>query len=285
MTWQLATVVSGVIAVSYFAIAMLITRGLWKSGQITTNILGVATALIFFSCGGGHFLHAVHFVEDPAIRGLADLHITVWDGLTAMVAVWYLSLRGRYSQLVKGTAMFEDQQRAAAEEQLREQARRDPVTGLLNRAGFDSELERALAAGPCAVLFLDLDGFKGINDRYGHPAGDAVLKEVGARLSRLIRSRDAIARIGGDEFAIVLTEAECADAERIAARVIGELTLPIAVGGEPVSLTASVGVCVSGRGAQAGELLRRADQAMYAAKSTGGADWRRATLGPAPAAL
>jgi diguanylate cyclase (GGDEF)-like protein len=285
MTWQVATVISGVIAVSYFAIALLITRGLWKSGQITTNVLGVATALIFFSCGGGHFLHAMHFVEDPAIRGLADLHITVWDAMTAIVAVWYLSLRGRYSQLVKGTAMFEDQQRAAAEEKLREQARRDPVTGLLNRAGFDGELERALAAGPCAVLFLDLDGFKGINDRYGHSAGDAVLKDVGARLAGLIRGRDALARIGGDEFAIVLSEAECADAERIAARVVGELTLPIEVEGEPVSLTASVGVCVSDHGAQAGELLRRADQAMYAAKSTGGADWRRATPDPAPAAL
>jgi len=139
MTWQLATVVNGVIAVSYFAIATLITRGLWKSGQIATNILGVATALIFFSCGGGHFLHAVHYVEDPVTRGLADLHITLWDGLTALIAVWYLSLRGRYSQLVKGTAMFEDQQRAAIEEQLREQARRDPVTGLLNRAGFDAD--------------------------------------------------------------------------------------------------------------------------------------------------
>jgi diguanylate cyclase (GGDEF)-like protein len=285
MTWQLAAIVSGVIAASYFAIATLITRGLWKSGQITTNVLGVATALIFFSCGGGHFLHATHFVEDPAIRGLADLHITVWDAMTAIVAVWYLSLRGRYSQLVKGTAMFEDQQRAAAEELLREQARRDPVTGLLNRAGFDGELERALAAGPCAVLFLDLDGFKGINDRYGHSAGDEVLKDVGARLSGLIRGDDALARIGGDEFAIVLNEAECPDAERIAARVVGELTRPIAVEGEPVTLTASVGVCVSHRGAQAGELLRRADQAMYAAKSTGGSDWRRATLDVAPAAI
>jgi diguanylate cyclase (GGDEF)-like protein len=285
MTWQLAAIVSGVIAVSYFAIATLITRGLWRSGQITTNVLGVATALIFFSCGGGHFLHAVHFVEDPAIRGLADLHITVWDSMTAIVAVWYLSLRGRYSQLVKGTAMFEDQQRAAAEELLREQARRDSVTGLLNRAGFDGELERALAAGPCAVLFLDLDGFKGINDRYGHSAGDEVLKDVGARLSGLIRGDDALARIGGDEFAIVLNEAECPDAERIAARVVGELTRPIAVEGEPVTLTASVGVCVSDRGAQAGELLRRADQAMYAAKSTGGSDWRRATVDAAPAAL
>jgi hypothetical protein len=123
MTWQLATVVNGVIAVSYFAIATLITRGLWKSGQIATNILGVATALIFFSCGGGHLLHAVHYVADPATRGLADLHITLWDGLTAMIAVWYLSLRGRYSQLVKGTAMFEDQQRAAIEEQLRQRRR------------------------------------------------------------------------------------------------------------------------------------------------------------------
>jgi diguanylate cyclase (GGDEF)-like protein len=285
MTWQLATVVSGVIAVSYFAIATLITRGLWRSGQIATNSLGVATALIFFSCGGGHFLHAVHYVEDPAIRGLADLHITLWDGLTAVVAVWYLSLRGRYSQLLKGTAMFEDQQRAAAEEQLREQARRDSITGLLNRAGFDAELERALATGPCAVLFLDLDGFKGVNDRHGHSAGDAVLKDVGARLAGLIRSSDALARIGGDEFAIVLTEADSAHAERMAARVIRELTLPLAVEGEPVLLTASVGVCVSNGGAQAGDLLRRADQAMYAAKSAGGADWRLTTLQPAPAAL
>ena len=163
--------------------------------------------------------------------------------------------------------------RREAEEQLRHQAFHDPLTGLANRALFTDRVQHALVvrSGDAAVLFLDLDDFKAVNDGLGHPAGDTLLQEVAQRLSEALTPGDTIGRLGGDEFAILVERAGGdASAVDVAERVIGALQEPFGVQGREVFITASVGIGVGG---DAEELLRSADVAMYRAKASGKAQY------------
>ena len=117
---------------------------------------------------------------------------------------------------------------------------------------------------------LDLDGFKEVNDTFGHSAGDQVLVQVAQRIVASVRDGDAVARLGGDEFAVLLADRPGEDAAILARRVLAALELPLALQTTTVSVAASIGIASAGRGATADELLRNADLAMYAAKSTGG---------------
>ncbi len=156
-----------------------------------------------------------------------------------------------------------------------EVASTDDLTNLPNRATLLRHLEVALRAAASdglgtAVLFVDLDGFKAVNDALGHAAGDEVLGRVARRLRRCLRGDDFAARLGGDEFAVVVRghEPERA-ARRLADRVRGELTAPVEVDGRRVRVGASIGVAVGAPELGAAELLRRADSAMYRAKAQG----------------
>jgi diguanylate cyclase (GGDEF)-like protein len=122
-----------------------------------------------------------------------------------------------------------------------------------------------------AVLMVDLDGFKEINDTYGHPAGDEVLRETANRLSRSVRREDTVARLGGDEFVVLLRElTDLQAAERIASIIVGALAEPIAIEDYEVRVSASVGVCAIPAGAiDAVDLLKNADEALYHAKTRG----------------
>ena len=162
------------------------------------------------------------------------------------------------------------------EEQLRQQSFHDPLTGLASRARFMDRLEHALARSTrrgrtAAVLLLDLDDFKSVNDAIGHPAGDALLVEVAARLAACLRPGDTASRYGGDEFAFLLEEVSgTEEAMEIAARATGALRRPFTLDGQEVFVRACIGVALSRRGLpRADELLRRADVAMYAAKARG----------------
>ena len=160
------------------------------------------------------------------------------------------------------------------QEQLRLQALFDPLTGLANRALFHEQLEHAVSIRTenepgTAVVFIDLDEFKQINDQYGHSVGDEVLAILGARLKTVIRAGDSVARLGGDEFAVLLTSVrEPAEAAIVAERLLEQITAPIDVAGRHLSLTASIGIALGSSGA---ELLKQADAAMYRAKSNGDA--------------
>ena len=160
---------------------------------------------------------------------------------------------------------------AVAVDDLRIRAEHDPLTGLANRASFQEAAERALADA-LAVLYIDLDDFKPINDTRGHTAGDGVLIAVAQRLTSAARSHDVVARLGGDEFAILLRDSpDQADAERVADRILTALADPIDLGGnDQVRIGASIGIAcaAAGRGS-IGEVLRNADMAMYAAKMRG----------------
>ncbi len=170
-------------------------------------------------------------------------------------------------------------ERKAFESQLRHQAFHDPVTLLANRALFTDRVEHALArmtrdAGGIAVLFIDLDEFKVINDSLGHAAGDGVLRDVGARLLQCVRTMDTVARFGGDEFAILLEDTD-QDRElaEIADRIFASFQDAIDVDDKEVFIGASMGIAVvDGEDAMtsaADELLRNADVAMYMAKREG----------------
>ena len=166
---------------------------------------------------------------------------------------------------------------AGIHERLIDAALTDPLTGLPNRRLFADRIEHALARrerSGCrvAVLFLDLDRFKLVNDGLGHAAGDAVLQAVGNRLRASLRSSDTVARLGGDEFGILLEDAESANEARITAqRVLDELSTPLPLEGRPVSVRASIGVALDRADLEMSvdELLRDADTAMYQAKGKG----------------
>jgi diguanylate cyclase (GGDEF)-like protein/PAS domain S-box-containing protein len=160
-------------------------------------------------------------------------------------------------------------------DELEHQAFHDSLTGLANRALLRDRLEQALArsrrsAAPVAVLFCDLDGFKMINDTLGHDTGDLLLVEVARRLEQGLREGDTAARIGGDEFAIVIDMARPGDAVDLAQRLLDSLREPFVIEGREIPARASIGIADSSADAlDADELLCRADIAMYAAKSRG----------------
>jgi diguanylate cyclase (GGDEF)-like protein len=167
-------------------------------------------------------------------------------------------------------------ERVRLEEELRHQAFHDGLTGLANRALFNDRLDQALARSArsheaLAVLLVDLDRFKQVNDSLGHGSGDILLQHVALRFSRVTRSSDTLARLGGDEFAVLLDGASEAKALDIASRLLVELREPVSVAGRDLVVDASIGIAMhSGGSAAAEELVRRADVAMYAAKRSGG---------------
>ncbi|WP_377885248.1 putative bifunctional diguanylate cyclase/phosphodiesterase [Actinoplanes digitatis] len=152
-------------------------------------------------------------------------------------------------------------------------AMHDELTGLANRRRFEQRVREALETGSPQVAMLDLTGFKAVNDRYGHTVGDRLLSAVAARLSAGLRQGDLAARMGGDEFAILVPDATQAEGDAMVARICAALGVPFQAGGHELLVGASVGVAGADGTRDAVELLRRADVAMYAAKA--GGDSRR----------
>jgi diguanylate cyclase (GGDEF)-like protein/PAS domain S-box-containing protein len=178
---------------------------------------------------------------------------------------------------VQGLALnFRDiSERKALEEQLRQMAFHDPLTLLANRTLFKDRVQHALtlsqrAQGTVAVLFLDLDNFKTINDSLGHDAGDRLLQAVAQRIVKNTRTSDTVARLGGDEFAVLLERiATPAEVQRVAESLVDTLNVPFALNSAEVRVAASIGVAFSSSATGAESLLANADIAMYHAKAAG----------------
>ena len=171
--------------------------------------------------------------------------------------------------------MYNDiSERIRNEERLQHLATHDPLTGLPNRSLFQDRLQNALEYAernrkPVGILFMDLDGFKQVNDAYGHEIGDMVLRIVSKRLTRLLRPSDTVARLGGDEFAFILVHPlKGSAASKIAERIIRVLNEPIRVKDHTVTVSTSVGISLYPQdGTNPDDLMRNADHAMYAAKA------------------
>lgn len=189
------------------------------------------------------------------------------DGWAASIE----TLVGRRGQHLGRTVILRDVRiERAREKRLRYQADRDPLTGALNRRAFDALLAQALGEPSARVTlaYLDLDGFKDINDFYGHATGDAVLIETTHRLSRVLRDGDALGRMGGDEFAVALVGLAGASARPIIERLEHALEPLYEVHSATIRIEASLGVASAPEdGGDAQALLSAADAAMYRAKS------------------
>jgi diguanylate cyclase (GGDEF)-like protein len=171
--------------------------------------------------------------------------------------------------------------RRKTEETIRHMATHDALTDLPTMRLYRDRLAMAINMARrnssfVAVLFVDLDGFKAVNDTFGHDAGDAVLREVAARLNGAVRDTDTVARIGGDEFLLALTElGEPGQASKVAAKAIESISRPMAFGEATISVGASVGISVfPGDGIDVDRLVKRADEAMYKVKKSGKNGWR-----------
>ena len=167
-------------------------------------------------------------------------------------------------------------ERQQVADQLTHQAFFDRLTDLPNRALFEDRLSQALArarrrSDAVAVLFLDLDGFKAVNDRFGHDIGDHLLVKVAERLRTCVRSEDTVARFGGDEFVLLLEEENGAETNQVAKRILAQLRRPFPLAGQDVVIIPSIGIAFNrSPDEEPRDLLRAADQAMYAAKRQGG---------------
>jgi len=182
---------------------------------------------------------------------------------------------GGYLDAIAATARNVTERKATEDEAIRS-ANYDFLTGLPNRSNFlnhlDQDVKRAERSGlPIALLFIDLDGFKNVNDRQGHDAGDQLLKQVAQRISRCVRGTDTVARLGGDEFTAILTDVnKVLHVEILVQEMLYALATPFSILGKVVQISASIGVTLFPQDASTPEeLLRNADQAMYSAKNAG----------------
>ena len=286
MSWELVVILNMVIAVCYVLISSVILSGLLHTQQLRSNPLALATAMIFVSCAIHHWAHALHLLipEGGGSRaGLeatrqtySGIHNVLIEALGAVVAITYLGLRRSYRTLLDTPAMFEDAVRAAAEAKLREAVYVDQLTQVPNRAAYQAYADE-LVGDPraVAVLFVDLDGFKLINDTFGHDGGDRLLRDVAQRLTDGLRGDERLFRIGGDEFLVIGIGLAGEAVDELVARVKRLITDPFTVSGGTIRIGASIGVASGDDAAAVDGLVREADFGMYQIKS--GRDGRRLT--------
>jgi diguanylate cyclase (GGDEF)-like protein/PAS domain S-box-containing protein len=200
-------------------------------------------------------------------RFVSEYRVLAKDGRT----VWIRDESTTYMEDGKGIHsqgyMLDITRRREAEEELRRLAWSDPLTGLPNRALLVERLGEGAADTPRSLLFFDLDDFKTINDSLGHLTGDGVLVELARRIGDVMRDGDLVARIGGDEFAVLAEMTDPDMLEALAARLLAAVAEPLVLDGRELRLSASIGIAT---GAAAEDLLRNADLAMYEAKRRGG---------------
>ena len=210
-----------------------------------------------------------HWEGELAVARSDGQHSPVWVALTA--------IRDPAGAVNSYVAVLTDiSERLAVEQRARHQAEHDALTGLPNRVLFLDRLHQALAKvkrqhGRFALMFLDLDNFKAINDTHGHHAGDAVLQQVGLRLTQCVRAVDTVSRLGGDEFVVLLADMGGVDqAAHVAGTIMAALAQPMHASGQELSLTVSIGIAICpSDGDDVDALLRHADAAMYHAKQNG----------------
>ena len=256
-----------------------------------SNRVSVLLGLAPGALEGRALLDALHIADanEPLVSALSRLtsgaeesnrvesNLTHADGHTVYCEWFNSALTDASGRVTSIMALVQDvSARVEAAQQLLHIATHDTLTGLANRRMLTERLSHALARAErtgeaVAVLFIDLDGFKSVNDKYGHGAGDEVLRDVATRLRRIARATDFVARLGGDEFVILLdTDVHPGSPSMLAERVFDALSAPCRFTGGEAPIGASIGVAMHPPLSNlAADLIRRADAAMYEAKSAG----------------
>jgi diguanylate cyclase (GGDEF)-like protein/PAS domain S-box-containing protein len=216
-------------------------------------------------------------LEKDAQGASIEFRLCAGDGALRWVENRYIPVRDKDGRLIEVEGIIIDiTERKAAEEQITLLARTDGLTGLANRSTFTERLWQAFAAAQrgalgFAILYLDLDKFKPVNDAFGHPVGDLLLQQVAQRLKSCTRDSDVVARLGGDEFAVLQAEmSEAANAGVMAAKIQAALSLPYLINGNEINISVSIGISpyISGA-ASADAMLVQADLALYRSKDEG----------------
>jgi diguanylate cyclase (GGDEF)-like protein/PAS domain S-box-containing protein len=216
-------------------------------------------------------------LDKDAAGASIEFRLRTGDGAMRWVENRYVPVRDKGGRLIEVEGIVIDiTERKAAEEKITQLARTDSLTGLANRATFTERLAQAFAAAQrgalgFAILYLDLDKFKPVNDSFGHPAGDMLLQQVARRLKDCTRESDLVARLGGDEFAILQGEVtEPANAGTLAAKIQAALALPFLISGNEVNISVSIGISPHVPDlASADAMLVQADLALYRSKEEG----------------
>ncbi|MDW3205528.1 MAG: GGDEF domain-containing protein [Alphaproteobacteria bacterium] len=255
-----------VVSTALFVLSFVNVWSLWPrrsnlvqfSPRVMAGIYGV-TGLFFLVRAGRYGAAALGLAPPPDPVG--DIVLVMLEGTAAsvLIASTYITMVTEHLQA-----------------DLRQQAETDPLTGLLNRRAFDRQARRAMQAAerhgdPLFLLFLDLDHFKSINDRFGHSAGDRVIQGLAETILATVRETDLSARLGGEEFAILLSRAHAETAHSVAERIRRRIETLTFDGGAAGAFTAtlSVGIAARDRGDTLDTLMHRADEALYRAKKQG----------------
>ena len=283
--WDLVAV-SAAIAVGASGAALLIFFRLRLVKASRSRPYQFLAALVMgLAISGMHYtgMHAANFPLDSVclsaniLNGPQLVKVVILISVALLIMTLFTSTVDTRMKLVSSLENLNGQLQIANTE-LQKRASMDSMTGLPNRHLFDAKLQQALARqqrNPAkthvAVLFVDLDGFKPINDSLGHAAGDLVLKEVGLRLRNVARGSDTVARIGGDEFVLLMENlSDVADSIKLAQRIVLALARPLQLVEQQVQVASSVGIAHSPAHGPSDKLMAHADLAMYAAKVAGG---------------
>ena len=281
----MATFVMAALAVSvalgYFVIAIVVApriRMPSASRGLVVAIRGAAIAF-FIGCGATHVHILIHALGAGGPAQPVEAHEILFHSMQALGAWLFIAGAVMRLELHVVPSPQRDELRAAVEEQRRladratQRASQDELTSLARRWRFDEELARQVAhvrrhRTPATLLLIDIDGLKLVNDTLGHQAGDAVLQHVATAIRQQIRGTDFAARIGGDEFAVILPDTGAGDAAVVAERIIAAAFKPgFGAGGR---CSVSAGSAPIGGAAMPADVMRRADVALYSAKRGGG---------------
>ncbi|MCO8274357.1 EAL domain-containing protein [Actinoplanes sp. TRM 88003] len=256
---------------------VLSAQGLYASGGLINVLYLTGLTLLGFA--------AWHRTAGAAVRPVTSrLAGPIWFAVGALVLLMVATrvrlsavtvvLAGLTLVLVVSRVFLALRELESVGRERHDEARRDPLTGLANRRAVLEHVDGLITGpqrAPIAMLLLDLDRFKEVNDSYGHPAGDQLLREVTNRLQLITRSSDVLGRLGGDEFVLVMSGVSLtpAEANRLAARIRDELRRPFRVDGVQITIDVSIGIALDEAG-DANALFQHADIAMYKAKRAGG---------------
>jgi len=273
----IAVVASAVALLIFFLLRRVADKTAWRWQLAAAAVMGAAVCGMHYTgmAAAAFPVGTVCLSADQLRGGSLGMLVSV-----ASVALLTLTMFGSaIDARMQGQAARLTQSLQSANIELKQLAFRDALTGLANRLLFDDHVNSAVDrcsrdGGSLAVLFVDLDGFKPVNDSFGHSFGDDVLREMARRLSRKVRAADTVARVGGDEFVLLLEgRPDTAGAAQVAQGLIDVLSEPVTVHGQEVHLSCSVGIAMYPSDGPRDQLMTHADAAMYAAKRAGGATY------------